>query len=142
MYSFICHLGVFTPKRIIQGASNAVQAFQAGMEEVLGDILYKKVLIWIDDLLAYGSDEESLLDSLESIFQRLFDRRIKLNPAKCDLFRLSVDWCGRIISADGVRFDETLVNSLVNMPTPKTAADLQQFLCAGIGSDQIRYSRI
>ena len=130
MYSFICHLGVFTPRRVIQGASNSVQIFQAGMEEILGDLLYQQVLVWIDDLLAYGATDENLLSALDSIFKRLHARGVKLNPKKCTLYQKSVNWCGRIIAADGIKFDTKLTESLVQMPIPKTAADLQQYLCA------------
>ena len=130
MYSFICHLGVFTPRRVIQGASNSVQIFQAGMEEILGDLLYQQVLVWIDDLLAYGPSDGKLLFALDSIFKRLDSRGVKLNPKKCNLYQKSVNWCGRIIAADGIKFDTKLTDSLVSMPTPSTAADLQQYLCA------------
>jgi reverse transcriptase-like protein len=52
--SFMTHEAVFTPRRIIQGLADAVFAFQAGMQEVLGDLLYNGVLLWVDDLLGYA----------------------------------------------------------------------------------------
>ena len=38
---------------------------QATVQEMFGDLLYKGLLIWLDDLLGYGTDEQELLILLE-----------------------------------------------------------------------------
>jgi hypothetical protein len=48
----------------------------------------------------------------------------------CIFFATEVKWCGRMISADGVRHCPERVQGLVDMQPPRTAADLQQFVCA------------
>ena len=130
MCSFVTHEGVFTPTRLLQGHQDSVMAFQSGMEDAMGDLLYKNVLVWIDDLLAFASDVDSLFDALEKIFARLREYNIKLNPMKTDLLLREVSWCGRLISAMGTRFDPALIQGLVDLELPRTAAELQQFLCA------------
>jgi len=55
---------------------------------------------------------------------------IKLHARKCHLFLTTVNWCGRLISAEGVRMDPSRLESLLRISSPKTAADLQQFVCA------------
>jgi hypothetical protein len=71
VYSFLTKLGVFTPTRLIQGSTDSAHAFQAGMMEVFGDMLYICVLIWIDDVLLYTRSFGDLLTRLEEVFQRL-----------------------------------------------------------------------
>lgn len=51
-------------------------------------------------------------------------------PAKCISFSTSVQWCGRLISADGIRYDLGRLDGLLTMETATTGTHLQQFLCA------------
>ena len=55
---------------------------------------------------------------------------MKLHAAKCKLFLREVTWCGRAISADGIKLDPKRLEAIVNMPCPKTSGDLQQLVCA------------
>eukprot|EP00171_Calliarthron_tuberculosum_P002705 IDg2705t1 len=55
---------------------------------------------------------------------------LKVHPKKCELYATSVRWCGRVISPKGIRFDPARLTGLLEMPSPKSAANLQQFLCA------------
>ena len=127
-HSFMTPFGIFTPNRLIQGSCNGVAAFQAGMQRILGDLVYNGVLIWIDDLLLYSDSDEGLLHLLKRVLQRLNDAGIKLHPNKCLLYQTEVVWCGRVISETGVRFAPEKVQALMAMPLPKTVLDLQQFL--------------
>lgn len=51
-------------------------------------------------------------------------------PKKCQIFATEVKWCGRIISAEGVKHCPDRVQGLIDMQPPQTAAELQQYLCA------------
>ncbi|XXQ35702.1 Reverse transcriptase domain-containing protein [Plasmodiophora brassicae] len=126
--SFMTHIATFTPRRIIQGIADCVFAFQAGMQQVLGKLLYICALLWIDDILGYVSGFGAYMDTLESLLNAFDEFGVKLNPDRCQLYLTSVTWCGRVISADGVSFDRSYLNALHDLSTPITAADLQQFL--------------
>ena len=129
--SFATHEGIFSPTRIIQGSQDAVFAFQAGMEEAMGKLLYQCVLIWVDDILVYSRNSfQEHIHNLKRVFELLQSFNIKLNPLKCTLFAKEVTWVGRVISASGVSFDKELLEGLVKLQRPRTAADLQRFLCA------------
>ena len=69
MFSFMTDRGVYTPKRSIQGALNSATQFQARMSEVFKGILYKKLIIWIDDLLGYCRTYEDWFLSPEEVLQ-------------------------------------------------------------------------
>jgi hypothetical protein len=70
------------------------------------------------------------LDRLEIVFRRCRKFGLKLHPGKCNFLRKSLKWCGKIISAEDVAHCPVRIEGLVDMPTPQTTADLQQFLCA------------
>ncbi len=49
----------FTPLRVPQGSCDAAVYFQLTMEECFRKLLYKYLLVWIDDLLLYADDIKS-----------------------------------------------------------------------------------
>ena len=130
LLSFMTDAGVYTPNRIIQGATDAVACFQAGMQDALGELLYQGVLLWIDDLILYGKSPDELMERIHLTLTKLNERGIKLNASRCRFFEREAKWCGRIILENGVRFDDEMIAALKRLPTPTNAAELQQFLCA------------
>ena len=125
LYSFWTPFGVFTPRRIIMGAANAVKAFQSGMEKVLDIHNHQDALLWVDDILGNACDPEVLVRKvLRRIFERLRIAKVKLSVKKCSLFQLRVVWCGREISQRGITFDPAYVQGLREMSEPSSVADL------------------
>lgn len=55
LYSIKTPFGVFTARRIIQGAQQAVKYFQAGMEEALQIDKRGDLLLWVDDIVSHVS---------------------------------------------------------------------------------------
>jgi hypothetical protein len=100
------------------------------METCFATLLYKHLLIWIDDLLLYADDIDTYLDKLAELFFLLNDFGLKLSVKKSSLYQKEVKWCGKIIDANGVRHDPARIATLRAMPYPNTAGELQQFLCA------------
>jgi len=100
------------------------------MQEALGELLYRGVLVWVDDLLVYGRTADELLARIHETLAKFDERGIKLNACRCRMFEREAKWCGRILSEHGFRFDDEMTNSLSLLPEPTNAAELQQFLCA------------
>jgi len=118
---------VYTPTRVPQGCSDAALHFQVTMERCFAKLLYKHLLIWIDDLLLYAEDVDTYLEELFSLMNEF---GLKLSASKSSLFQRSVKWCGKIIDGDGVRHDPQRIAALREMPLPSTAGDLQHFASA------------
>jgi hypothetical protein len=127
--SFITPDGVFSPKRVLHGTSNAVLHLQAALQGVLKP-LAQQILAWLDDLLLHAKSVPTLLGFLRDFFLLCRQHNLKLHPGKCVLFATEVRWCGRLISSAGVRFDPRRAQGLLDLPAPTTGADLQQFVCA------------
>ena len=58
IFSFMTDRAVFSPTRSIQGASNSAIQFQARMTQIFAELLYKSLIIWIDDVLGHAETEE------------------------------------------------------------------------------------
>ena len=89
-----------------------------------------KMLQWIDDFLSYATEEDELLQNLKSFCKVCQEKGIKIHAEKTILFSGEVQFCGRIISADGLQYHPGHYESVTAMRTPTMASELQQFVCA------------
>ena len=128
--SFITPFGIFRPKRVLMGSLNSVQYFQRVMTTILKDLLYDNVIIYIDDIFVFADTQQKLLNILKIIFSRCIKYNLKLNAKKSKLCMKQLKFCGRIISADGIRHDPERIASLCAMSPPGTLKQLVQFLAA------------
>ena len=79
--------------RVVMGGKNSAAHFQKTMQGVLKSMLYKQVLVYIDDVLVFGRNIPDLLSAIKEVFQRLRRFRIFSKPSKCELFAPRVLWC-------------------------------------------------
>lgn len=130
IFSFMTHEGVFTPTRVVQGSVDASLFFQSAMQECIGPNLWlKNIAAWIDDVLQWATSWESFVNIQRKFFQRMALTGMKLNVKKSELFLPEIEWCGRIISTNGIRHSTKRINAISNLPVPKMADELQQLLC-------------
>jgi hypothetical protein len=122
--------GIFTPMRLIQGSKNAAGPFQAVITEVLGDLVNKVCVVYIDDVLIYANSEEELVTNIITTITALHNRRFKVSAKKTTFYKRQIKFCGRIISAAGVSFDPTFINAITNMTKPVTATQLRTYLAS------------
>lgn len=135
---------IFTPRRVPQGCADAAIYFQQTMEACFASLLYKHLLIWIDDLLLYANSINTYLDKLQELFFLLDKYGLKLSTKKTSLYQTSVKWCGKIITGEGISHDPKRIDALQAIPCPTTAGQLQQFLCAvnWMRSSIVDYARL
>ena len=79
-------------------------------------MLYKKVLVYIDDVLVFGRNVSDLLANIKEVFQRLRRFRIYLKPSKCELF--------------ASRVNPAFISAVNDIPVPENVATLRQFLAS------------
>ena len=85
--------------------SNAPGSFQRLMNNLFKDHLWKWVLIFLDDVLAYDWTEEEHFKHIEVIFNLLRAASLKLKPRKCRLLQQQVVYLSHVIDKDGARPD-------------------------------------
>ena len=87
-------------------------------------------MVWLDDILVHAPTIPELIEKLNALFDYCASYNLKLHPLKCILFATVVRWCGRLISAEGVRFDPRRLDGIQKMQPPTLGSHLQQFVCA------------
>ncbi|UYV73827.1 hypothetical protein LAZ67_11001042, partial [Cordylochernes scorpioides] len=89
--------------RLPQGAKNSAQVFQWAMNLVLGDLLFKCVRLYIDDVIVYSDSHEQHVADLAAVLERLSKFGLKAKYGKSYLFRDSVEYLGHVIDQNGIK---------------------------------------
>jgi len=138
--AFTTVFGIFEWNRVPMGLKAACAYFQRTMSsQVLLGLIMNICECYLDDIITYGDSEESFMSNLERIFQRLKERNVTLNPAKCRFGMEEIEYVGHVINSEGVTFTRDKLDSVVNFPKPVTQKDLKSFLgLANYFRDHIR----
>lgn len=128
--SFTTPDGVYTLTRVLHGTTSAVTNLQFILAEIITNSFRKHSFFWFNDILLHRSATAGLPRALRELFAMCAIRNLILHTSKGTLYTTAVQWCGRHLSANGVRFDSSRMNELLAMKSPSIGAHLQQFICA------------
>ncbi len=110
------------------GLTNAPATFQRLMECVLAGPTFSQCLIYLDDIIAFGSSFPQHLERLATVLQRLRGAGLKLKASKCKFMRKEVLYLGHIVSTAGVQPNPAKTEAASAYPVQKNVHDLRQFL--------------
>ena len=110
------------------GLCNAPATFERLMEKVLGEIINKICLVYLDDVIIFSKTFEGMLDNLREVLLRLRSANLKLNPKKCSLFSRKVRYLGHIVSEEGLTTDTEKTSAVESWPIPKNKKQVRSFL--------------
>lgn len=119
--------GVCASKRVLPGLTNAGAHFQRSVEPCFAE-LKKNLKAWLDDFSLHAETEEELLSVLNRFFEICAEKNLQLSVKKSVLFTKEMNWCGRIITADGYKMDPRRLEGLKNISEPVTADELAEFV--------------
>ena len=120
------HKGLFEYQRLPFGVASAPSIFQRVMENLLQGI--PRVCVYLDDILVTGATEEEHLSNLAQVLHRLDTAGMKVKREKCAFMLKSVSYLGHVISAEGLRTENSKVKAIVDAPDPKNLSELCSFL--------------
>ncbi|CAG8744292.1 13972_t:CDS:1, partial [Dentiscutata heterogama] len=110
------------------GLCNAPSTFQRLMDVVLRPVLWKKAIVYIDDINIYSiSFEQHILD-VQEVFELIRQANLRINPEKYHFCTNEMQFLGHIVGIDGIKPDPQKVDKLNNLPPPKTITQLRAFL--------------
>ena len=95
---------------------------------VLLGLTYYICEVYLDDIIVHGKTHEEFLFRLRQVFDRMDRYHIKLKPNKCKFGLSSVEYCGRVISKNGLSMSEKKIASVINFPIPEFAKQMKSFL--------------
>ena len=126
--AFTCPFGLFEWNRMLFGLCNTPATFQRLMTQVMSQHIFQILLVYLDDLLIFSPTFEKHLEALRTVFNRMREVGIKLNPSKCQLGHQEVAFLGHRISGDWIATDPDKITAVQNFPVPTTAKQVRSFL--------------
>ena len=126
--AFATHKGLFHFRKMPFGLTNAPATFMRLMSSVLGNLEWERCLVYLDDVIVFGSSFETCISNLEEVLKRLDEAGLKLKPSKCSLFQKEVSFLGHIVGGEGIRCDPAKVAAVQEWPSPTNASEIRSFL--------------
>jgi len=93
--------------------------------DVFTYLVCQKVLIWIDDILAFYKTCEDYIITSRPVFTRLLVHNVKSNPTKTGKCAPEIAWSCRGISGRGAKFDPVVIQRPTNLEEPRNAGQLK-----------------
>ena len=113
------------------GLAQAPAYFQQLISMVLQDCS-EFTMAYLDDIITFSISNTSHitphLKHIKIIFQKLIAAGLKLKESKCDFFKKEIHYLGHLISSEGIHPLLEKLDTIRNMPRPKTPQKIKQFL--------------
>ena len=120
--------GLYEYTRMPFGLCNAPGTFMRLMDETLGDQNFRTMLVYLDDILVFGSTFEETLERLELVLKRLAALNLKVKPSKCSLFKERLRYLGHEVSGEGICPDPEKIRAICEFPVPEDVKGVRSFL--------------
>ncbi|CAJ1087323.1 unnamed protein product [Xyrichtys novacula] len=128
--AFITPWGLYQWVRIPFGLSSAPADFQRSIEHCLAGLRDTVCLPYLDDNLVHSSSFEEHLEHIHLVLQCYKDHGVKLTPKKCELFKRSVKFLGKMVTGEGYTMDPAELAPVMALKekTPATVGEVRQML--------------
>ena len=120
------HKGLLQYTRLPFGVSSAPGIFQRVMETKLQGI--PCVIVYINDILIAGANEEEHLQRLDEVLTRLEKAGLRAHRSKCEFMVKSVTFLSNRINGDGLHPLSDKVDAVKNAPAPHNTRELKSYL--------------
>ena len=125
--AFMTPFGKYEFNSVPFGLAQAPAYFQQLISMVLQDCR-DFVMAYLDDIIIFSRTPEEHLKHIEIIFQKLKAAGLKLKESKCDFFKSEIYYFGHLISDKGIQPLLEKLDTIRNMPHPRTPKEIKQFL--------------
>src|SRR5690348_15599426 len=94
---FLTHKGLYEFVVMPFGLTTAPATFQRAMDDLLGDLRHKGVLVYLDDVLCHAETEEECLALTEEVLKRLASVGLCINLKKSCFGKKKLRYLGHIV---------------------------------------------
>ena len=96
------------------------------MELALLWLQWHTCLIYLDNIVVFGSTFNEPLQRVEEVFNMIRTAGQKLKPQKCQFFQKEVDFLGHLVSLEGLRPNPYTIVKVEQWPLPTNVTDVRR----------------
>lgn len=128
--AFITEDGFYEFNVLPFGLINAPEIFQRVrvMHKILNELKHLEILIYIDDLLVFGTTPEEALEKCKQIPAVCRKYKIRIKLSKCKILQTSVKYLGFEVDGQGYTADQMKVGVVKNLPEPTNKDEVRRIL--------------
>lgn len=110
------------------GIAVGAQVLTRLLDQVFGDIKFKYVYNFLDDLVIFSQTYEEHLQHITEVFSRLRSAGLTVNPSKVAFCSHQLSFLGHLVTSQGVRIDPDRTSRIRDFPAPKDAKGVARFI--------------
>jgi len=118
-------MGYYCSRIMQQGDRNAPATMVGAMYEIFKDMVFKDLVIYIDDIIIFSDTYDEHVATLRKVLQRLLDAKFWLKASKCKFFTKRLDILGHILTPDGLHMDPKKRKKVLDFKAPKNHWELR-----------------
>jgi Reverse transcriptase (RNA-dependent DNA polymerase) len=107
------------------------------MEKILGTLINRRCLVYVDDILIYGESFEKLLSNLEAVLERISSEGGSIDLGKSKFLGEEINFLGHTIGKKGMKATLKDISAIKNFKKPTSKKKMLSFL--GLGSYERKY---
>jgi hypothetical protein len=119
MTAFTTPFGLYEFTVMPFGLTNAPSVFQSMMQQVLSPLLYKGVMVYLDDIIIYSKNKEEHLELLDKVFKLLNDNKLFVCLEKSHFMMDELKYLGHIVTPEGLKVDHSKTQAVHDMVPPR-----------------------
>ena len=110
------------------GLKNSPSTFHRVVRKILGDLINKGVMSYLDDIILYAKNSTEHNRLLNEVFKRLSENNARLKLSKCEFAKSSIEFLGHIIDGNAVRPPLQKIKAITDYPIPNYRKSLERSL--------------
>ena len=126
--AFITNQGLYEFNVMPFGLCNAPATFQRLMHEVLGELIYNKAPVYLDDVNVHSKTFEQHLQDLKEVFERIRKAGLKLRIDKCYFCEREIEFLGYVVGRDGIKTSKKIIEKVEQYPRPTNLTETRGFI--------------
>jgi len=125
--TFLTHMGYYRGRIMQQGNRNAPATMVWAMYEILKDMVFKDLVIYIDNIIIFSDTYQEHLATLRQVLQPLLNEKIWLKASKCQFFTKHLDILAHIVTPEGLHVDSKKRKKVLDFKVPSNCWELRVY---------------
>jgi len=126
--TFLTQMGYYRSRIVQQGDLNAPATMVRAMYEIFKNMVFKDLVIYLDDIIIFSDSYDEHVASLRKVLQRLLDKKFWLKDSKCQFFTKCLDILGHILTLNGLHIDPKKRKKVLDFKVPRNRRELRGIL--------------